>query len=206
MAHPDLAAWADFARGLSGDPRRGELEGHLATGCRRCAANLRLIERVMAVAAAERGPAPPAAAIRLVKAMATLGPYQRRQQLAATLLRVLRDSAAEPAPVGTRGEAGGERHLLSEHAGFALELTVAADTDGSSLSGTCVGPGGEPLAGVPWIALGEDRYLATGTTGARGQLRAGGLPGEPAELWLFPQADGPLALVLGPAAADPWAG
>lgn len=199
MSHFPLSRWSDYVRGLGSEPARRAMRRHLDAGCRRCAGRLAAMERMAALATADAGPAPPAAARRSVKALMALHHPQRRSWLDAVGWRLRRDSAREPALVGTRSGDSAGRQLLFEADGCALDLSVEpiAGTDALAVTGSCLRAGGEPLAGAAVVAMGDGRLVDRATTDELGGFAFEGLPPK-CELWLFAERGRPLVAALDP--------
>jgi hypothetical protein len=112
--------WVDFARGLGDDVRRGELQAHLASGCRRCAATLDLWQSAVAVSRRDRAYEPPDALVRQLRGSFSLSRPAKVPSLVATLVFDSFRKAA-PAPVRT-ASVEGPRQLFYRAGRFAVRL------------------------------------------------------------------------------------
>ena len=81
MRHPDISDWTDYVRAMDSEDDHAVLQSHLDEGCGSCRALVSTLQRVTATAEADAAVAPPASAVRSVKAFFRL---QQRGQLVET--------------------------------------------------------------------------------------------------------------------------
>src|SRR5712691_5513304 len=124
MSHYDLTQWADFVRGIGGEAERRQMEQHLASGCRTCGGNARLMGSLRNLATSEASYEAPRYAEQSVKAMFLLRRPERVRllpRLAAKL--VFSDAVAGPVG-GVRSLERFSHQALYEAGDFALDLRL----------------------------------------------------------------------------------
>ena len=124
MSHYDLTQWADFVRGIGGEAERRQMEQHLASGCRTCGGNARLMGSLRNLATSEASYEAPRYAEQSVKAMFLLRQPERVRllpRLAAKL--VFSDAVAGPGG-GVRSLERFSHQALYEAGEFALDLRL----------------------------------------------------------------------------------
>ncbi len=199
--HFHRSRWADFSRGLTSGRQAAAMRAHLDAGCSRCASTLAAQRRVAVVAAADAWPAPPAAAVRSIKALFALARPEHRSRLRSVQLKPTFDGALVPAAAGTRAAVAPARRLLFESTRFALDLHVTprprsrlADICGQLLEQQT----GSGVAEVPALLILGDRILWSGVTAELGEFElTAELTGSP-ELWLLADERHPISARLGP--------
>ncbi len=189
MKHYSIGGWADYVRGLVSDSRREAMRRHLESGCRRCAGQVRALERVLMSAAFEAEHLPAERAVRAAKALFQLDRPERRALLPSLALDLAFDSALSPRPAGTRGAEEGGRMLRFESAGYALDLQVTREPEGrrTVLVGDCRRGLGVPMGRIPVFLISGGRLAASALTGRRGELHLEAELGAEVELWLLPE-------------------
>jgi hypothetical protein len=124
MSHYDLTEWADFVRGIGGETKRRQMEQHLASGCRTCGGNARIMRGFVDLAASEASYEVPRYAEHSVKALFLLRRPERIRLLPRLAARlVLNDAAAEPVG-GVRSLERFSHQALYEAGQFALDLRL----------------------------------------------------------------------------------
>jgi hypothetical protein len=172
MNHFDIADWTDYARDLTRDDRRGEMDDHLASGCARCGRTLSALQRVVTMARNDLQQSPPEHAMRSVKALSAIHLPERAPKLVSLALQLAFDSFLEPAPVGTRGIELSSRHLVYYAQNYALDLRLEyeAETDMLQLGGEILDRKFGPVANVPTFLIADDQVVSRSTSGELGEF------------------------------------
>lgn len=186
MTHYAHGRWTDFVRGVAADQQA--MAAHLDTGCRRCARRHAVAERLARLSEADSRHAPPAYALRGVKALFSLRrPEASRSPLRRALgLETVFDSALAPAAAGVRG-AGGERReliLRSDNYELDLEIEPVPRSARTRVGGLLLEHPERPKVHAPVYLLTGDRVVANAFTGELGDFSLDG------------PSDGPLTLRL----------
>ena len=120
MEHFSEQVWADFVRQTRSSNSREEIESHLASGCKDCAAALELWKRVHALTNREGTYVPPADAVRMVKLeFAATRMQDCTEPVTANLIF---DSFSQPALAGVRSVAAAARQMVYEAEGLTVDL------------------------------------------------------------------------------------
>lgn len=118
VKHFDDAAWADFARNVVAEEQKLSMQRHLEAGCNLCATTLQLWREVLAVAGQEPALTPPADSVHLAK-----GRFAMVQAVSRPQVRLVFDSALQPATAGVRGSVSA-RQFLYETDDFCIDLRL----------------------------------------------------------------------------------
>ena len=201
MKHPDLPQWADYARALVTDDERAALRRHLEEdNCGLCRATVAAFEQVAETAAADLQMAPPAGALRSVKAFFATQHPGAHGFWTELKLRVSFDSALAPAASGSRsqGEGADNRHLLYESDQYTVELSLDFPTDavGAVLRGQILEAQGEPRSHTPVFLVGRGEVLGRAISAQQGTFEMTGRLDQPCELWVFPDDENRIRLTL----------
>ena len=165
--HFDITAWTDYARGLVDGTARTAMQVHLDTGCDACRRSLTVAETMMSFAAAEADQAPPAAVVRLAKAIFPVSAATTWRELPQLFAQLVADSLAQPLPAGVRAAAAAPRQVAFEAGDYAIDLRVQRERDARDL--WVVGQvqardGSTPSAAHAPVALFRDEALVAQTT------------------------------------------
>jgi hypothetical protein len=114
MKHYTSEEWADYARDVVKGSLKSMMQKHLEGGCRNCAKELGLWQRVSAVAKRQEATVPSEGAVRYAKSMfSARGHRAPASEAAPVAAQLLFDSLRAPAPAGVRSSApAGPRQLL----------------------------------------------------------------------------------------------
>jgi hypothetical protein len=172
MAHFTLEKWADFARNTLKEKDKEEMQGHLDTGCKRCADALKLWTHVRDVTSRVGAYQPPTGTVRTAKAIFGIHASARRK---APILNLLFDSALAPSMAGVRSTATVARQLLYAAGAYRIDLRMEpqADTDRVSVLGQILNSADptrmiEPMA----ITLIQNRKVVSSSkTGTFGEFQ-----------------------------------
>jgi hypothetical protein len=172
MAHFTLEKWADFARNALKEKDKEEMQGHLDTGCKRCADALKLWMHVRDVTSREGAYQPLAETVRTAKAMFGIHASPRHK---APILDLLFDSALNPSMVGVRSTATAARQLLYAAGAYRIDLRMEplVDTDRVSVLGQILNSADptrmiEPL---PITLVQKRKIVSSSRTGSFGEFQ-----------------------------------
>src|SRR5262245_65972555 len=129
--HFSSPQWVDLVRGLATEDTREAMDRHLHGGCDQCNNAFKAWQGFASFAEADRGFAPPADALRVVRsylAQQTFdarseGQARKRAWMPSTLATLVFDSMLGM-PAGVRAGAGYSRHLLFSAQSLAIDLHV----------------------------------------------------------------------------------
>jgi hypothetical protein len=121
MEHFTTEEWIDFMNQVVPNETRAEMQQHLF-GCKRCARELDLWQKVHETAAKENGWQPPDEILRIAKqAFQSVG---RTTSLTSSLVEVLFDSFLQPAIAGARSAAMGSRQMLYRAGNYQIDIQL----------------------------------------------------------------------------------
>jgi hypothetical protein len=126
MKHFSSIEWIDFVNGVAQSKGIEQMQKHLDSGCEDCLAEVAMWSKVREARAAEASYQPPAAALRIAKAIFV----PRKKEKARGGVSVLFDSFLQPALAGIRSAGSETRQLLYRVGGYQLDLCVEATLDG----------------------------------------------------------------------------
>ena len=200
MSHYDVTQWADFVRGLRDPAKTAAMQGHLDDGCERCGTLHGALVRVAATAEADLAIAPPAGAVRSVKAFFGVQRPGATSSWSELSLRRVFDSALAAAPAASRAPANAGRQLLFESDEYTLELSVdrVPDTEDAVLRGQLLEARGKPRSHTPVFLIGGGEVLARTISERGGTFELTGRLDAPCELWVIPDDEHRIKLPLDP--------
>jgi hypothetical protein len=147
---------------------------HLAEPCTRCVAAVDLWQAAVRHAAAEPAYAPPAAAVRAVRATFAATAPQRAVSKIARAAALVFDSFRQPALAGVRAAGPSPRQMLFRIGPYLVRLTLepAADSGRFALVGQVLREGepAEDLRDVPVLALSGSRTVDRALTNELGEF------------------------------------
>jgi hypothetical protein len=117
MTHFSEEAWSDFARSVVPEGTNLEMQRHIESGCRKCAATARTWQRLLAVTQAEAAFMPPEGTVRIVKSQ-----FAPPLQPSAGF-RLVFDSNLQPVTTGIRGSLAATQFLF-ESEDYFIDLRV----------------------------------------------------------------------------------
>ena len=198
MKHPQITQWADYARGLVSDEERAAMRDHLDDGCGLCQATLTAFQRVTETAASDLELAPPAGALRSVKAFFATQHPEAHGFWSELKLRTAFDSALAPTASGSRSQGAENRHLLFQSEQYTVELSLdfASDTVDAVLRGQILEAQGEPRSHTPVFLVGAGTVIDRTISAQQGTFEMSGRLDQPCELWVFPDDENHIRLSL----------
>jgi len=124
MKHFSTEEWIDFVNQLTPQKTQELMRKHLGSGCKTCAKELALWQKVRGTAASETNYQPPADTIRLVRAAYASTGMCRQAKESKSPVEVLFDSFLQPAVAGARSMATGTRQMLYRADSYQLDLQI----------------------------------------------------------------------------------
>ena len=171
--HYSPEEWADFARHVTPPETRSAMRAHLDAGCPACAELHDTLAAVHGIAAADALNEPPAATLRLARAMygarpAEDAPFAR----AAGAVRLLFDSALLTATVGLRNVPSGPRKFLFASGDMVIDLQLTPTPRRTVLIGQVTMPShvDRRIAGLPALLHRGTERVARATTNDLGEF------------------------------------
>jgi len=135
MGHYDIGEWSDLVRGLLPEPRRNELDSHLAGGCGDCRELFGFLRQISESAQREAmyessSSALSAAAVGVFRGEAQAPMHERVVAALETLIGTLTfDSAMELHPAGARGSRSSSRQLMYKAGDYFIDLRLDRERD-----------------------------------------------------------------------------
>lgn len=184
MKHFPEQVWLDFVRGVPPQTVRtetsktahssGDIESHLASGCKDCTLTLALWRQVSDIAAGETSYGPPESAVRMVKM--EFAARQLRDQSEATDANIVFDTFSSAMAFGIRSATVAPRQMVYEADGHTVDLRIDRQPHSNrvQLTGQVLGSErlGTLLGRFP-VMVCTDRgiLLAESTTNALGEFQ-----------------------------------
>ena len=199
MRHPDISDWTDYVRAIDGESDHASLQSHLDEGCGPCRTLVSVLEQVASTAEIDGAVAPPAGAIRSVKAFFHLQHPEAESRWSELLLRRAFDSAIAPA-MASRASSQTTRQMLFESDDYTLELSLdytPGEVD-AVLRGQLLEAQGEPRSYTPVFLVGDGEVIGRTISEQHGTFEMSGPVDQSCELWVFPDDDNRIRLSLRP--------
>ena len=175
MRHPDISDWTDYVRAIDGESDHTALQSHLDEGCGPCRALVAVLEQVASTDEINGAIAPPAGAIRSVKAFFQLQHPEAESRWGELLLRRAFDSAVAPA-VASRASSQTTRQMLFESDDYTLELSLdytPGEVD-AVLRGLLLEAQGEPRSHTPVFLVGDGEVIGRTISERHGNFEMSG--------------------------------
>ena len=134
MKHFEFAEWTDFVRGLVEESARVAMEGHLASGCRKCRHTADLLQKAAVAARSDSKVQVPEYAVRFARAIFILQLPEKVRLLPRTPARLLYDCFREPLPAGVRTQQGLSRQVLYQAGDYLLDLRLENERGSSRVA------------------------------------------------------------------------
>ncbi|HXA57286.1 MAG TPA: hypothetical protein VNU84_07585 [Candidatus Acidoferrum sp.] len=177
MKHYTSEQWADFARDVVKGNDKVLMQQHLDGGCRNCAKELGLWQRVSVVARRQSTAEPSEGAVRYAKAMFAAGGHRAAATETVPLVgQLLFDSLRAPALAGVRSAvAQGPRQLLfgiGDHR-IDLRLEPQFNSDKVAIIGQVLDSGNpdQVLSKIPVSLHRADKVVAASETNHYGEFQ-----------------------------------
>jgi len=170
VKHFSEEAWSDFARKVVSEKEKMEMQAHIDSGCRPCAATLQVWRNVLVIGEQEHTFVPPDDMVRIVKSQFGFSPIK-----ASSGVRLLFDSNLQPIAAGIRGSIAATQFLFETDEFFIdLRLEPRREVDRTFLVGQvlkregrgqgaqgmsiCLQEGKEAIAQTSTNSLGEFQF------------------------------------------------
>ena len=124
MKHFSTEGWIDFVNHIVTSDQQQAMQGHLATGCKRCKETVSLWQKVSKTAAAEASYQPSTATVRLAKAAFVTSRLGQTKKESQGLIEVLFDSFLQPAVAGARSVVIGTRQMLYRADPYQIDIQI----------------------------------------------------------------------------------
>jgi hypothetical protein len=165
--------WADFARHAASPEAEADMRRHLDRGCLACTELHATFREVYAIGAVDGAYEPPAAAVRLARAMFAVRTPERPFARMASAVTLLFDSALMPASIGLRSVPNGPRKFLFAAGDMVIDLQVSPASKGSTVvvgQVTVASAGDRRVAGMPALLHRGLQRVARATTNDDGEF------------------------------------
>ena len=175
MKHFEFAEWTDFVRGLVEESARVAMEGHLASGCRKCRHTADLLQKAAVAARSDSKVQVPEYAVRFARAIFILQLPEKVRLLPRTPARLLYDCFREPLPAGVRTQQGLSRQVLYQAGDYLLDLRLENERGSSRVA--LVGQiqnrkePGKRLGGVLVLLVSGEQVLAQAVSNSLGEFQ-----------------------------------
>src|SRR6266852_310747 len=133
MKHFSTEEWIDFVNQVVPSAKKLEMQGHLGSGCKRCAKSVSAWQRVERAAKIEANYQPPTDQVRLAKAAFAGSLLTREQGRDRGFIEVLFDSFLQPILEGARSSNAGGRLMLYRAGPFQIDLQIEAQPGGGTV-------------------------------------------------------------------------
>ena len=199
MRHPKISDWTDYVRAVADESDRSALQGHLDGGCRPCQAVVTGLEQVITTAEIDGAVAPPAGAVRSVKAFFDMQQPEAASRWSELVMRQAFDSSMAPM-VASRSSSLASRQMLFESDDYTLELSVdytPGEVD-AVLRGQILQSHGEPRSHTPVFLVGDGEVIGRAISAQHGTFELSSRLDSRCELWVFPDDENRIRLSLKP--------
>ena len=122
--HFTTEEWIDFVNQMMPQQKKEAMREHLGSGCKRCAEEFALWQKVRGTAALEPNYQPSADTVHVVKAAYASAKLPERETESKSLVEVLFDSFLQPEVVGARSMATGTRQMLYRADSYQIDLQI----------------------------------------------------------------------------------
>ena len=175
MKHFKFAEWTDFVRGLVEQSARVAMEGHLASGCRKCRHTADLLQKAAVAARSDSKVQVPEYAVRFARAIFVLQLPEKVRLLPRAPARLLYDCFREPLPAGVRTQQGLSRQVLYQAGDYLLDVRLENERGSSRVA--LVGQiqnrkePGKRLGGVLVLLVSGKQILAQAVSNSLGEFQ-----------------------------------
>jgi hypothetical protein len=175
MKHFEFAEWTDLVRGLVEESARVAMEGHLASGCRKCRHTADLLQKAAVAARSDSKVQVPEYAVRFARAIFILQLPEKVRLLTRAPARLLYDCFREPLPAGVRTQQGLSRQVLYQAGDYLLDLRLENERGSSRVA--LVGQiqnrkePGKRLGGVLVLLVSGEQVLAQAVSNSLGEFQ-----------------------------------
>jgi hypothetical protein len=175
MEHYSLEQWADFARQVTGEQDRAEMQNHLDNdGCRKCSKILGMWKRVHAAARREQGYQPPDSAVRSVKGTFAIHGRRPVRRGVGLIAELLFDTGQNRVAAGVRSAGNAPRQLLYSAGVYRIDVRIEpqADSGHANVAGQVLNSAElNPVDAVRVALLSDRKTLSESVTGQFGEFQ-----------------------------------
>jgi hypothetical protein len=129
MRHYSLEQWIDFARNVTCEDERREMESHLKNGCARCSRELGIWQRLQQVAKRESNYMPSGGAVRTASAGFAARKLRQPGQAKSGAVALLFDSLRSPLLAGMRSAGTIPRQVLYGAGTYRIDVRIEPQMD-----------------------------------------------------------------------------
>jgi hypothetical protein len=126
MNHFRAADWIDLVNRVTTKEQTAAMQEHLAAGCKECAEQVSVWQKVHNFAVSESTYQPPAEAVRSAGALFSTAAWAGSPNKATSFVELLFDSLMQPAYSGARTAGTGIRQMLYRADSFQIDLQIEA--------------------------------------------------------------------------------
>src|SRR6202007_42479 len=130
MNHFRAEEWIDLVNRVTTEEQTVAMQKHLAAGCKECAEQVAVWQKVHNLAASESTYQPPEQAVRNVGALFSTAAWTGSPNKATRFVELLFDSFLQPAYSGARTAGTGIRQMLYSADSFQIDLHIEATPGG----------------------------------------------------------------------------
>jgi hypothetical protein len=130
MNHFRAEEWIDLVNRVTTEEQTVAMQKHLAAGCKECAEQVAVWQKVHNLAASESTYQPPEQAVRNVGALFSTAAWTGSPNKATRFVELLFDSFLQPAYSGARTAGTGIRQMLYRADSFQIDLQIEATPGG----------------------------------------------------------------------------
>jgi len=175
MEHYSLERWADFARQVTREQDRAEMQSHLDNdGCRKCSKILGMWKRVGTAARREQGYQPPENAVRSIKGTFAIQGRTRTSRGVGLIAELLFDTAQNPLAAGVRSAGTVPRQLLYSAGVYRIDVRIEPQDDSghANVAGQVLNSAElNPVDAVRVALLSDRKTLSESVTGQFGEFQ-----------------------------------
>jgi hypothetical protein len=136
MNHFKTEEWIDFVNRASTQEHFEAMQKHLAAGCKKCAEQVALWQKVRNLATTESAYQPPEQAVRTAGTMFSTAAWARGLNEKGRIIELLFDSFLQPVYSGARTVGTGIRRMLYRADSFQIDLQIEAMPGGGRIAVT----------------------------------------------------------------------
>jgi hypothetical protein len=133
MEHFTTEQWIDFVNQVVPQQLQESMRKHLGSGCKRCAEQLALWQKVRSTAAGEANFQPPPETVRIAKAAFSAVGSAKQPERTHSVVEVLFDSLLQPTLAGARSTTMGPRQMLYRADPYQIDVQIEAQSGGKLL-------------------------------------------------------------------------
>jgi hypothetical protein len=126
MEHFRTEDWIDLVNQVTTQEQTAAMQKHLAAGCKKCAEQVALWQKVHNFAASEPTYQPPEHAVRSAEALFSTTAWTASAHKTSSFVELLFDNLLQPAYAGARTAGTGIRQMLYRADSFQIDLQIEA--------------------------------------------------------------------------------